>query len=351
MVLTKLLLLATASQGFIGILAVSITILVFSTIGLIPGYSWNILALLGVMLIYIKNNQDIELFIVYSLFFLSLLGLMGIFDSVINKKEGFSGNHYVNQMRLQSPNLTAKQCQDACQANRECKYSIMPSNTSEAFPPKQHKCWGSYGLKQYKIPSRGGGYDVWENKKYKEPIVVNRTFAWPSWNAGRGGFWSGTVVQTTSSSYDSRTIRYEQFAPMYAKKLNFSAVMKDQGWGNPTWGIYIRLEGMNGESVYQGVLKAPRSIRNIRKRKCSSYKCGHYWSWRTWWKGWWSTRYCTRCSYYTQSVSGPMIPVSIYVPNLPNKLVKAVRVWAQTRGQGHSLMGSKVSYSLTARPK
>lgn len=46
-----------------------------------------------------------------------------------------------------------------------------------------------------------------------------------------------------------------------------------------------------------------------------------------------------------------MIPVSIYVPNLPNKLVKAVRVWAQTRGQGHSLMGSKVSYSLTAYPK
>ena len=45
-----------------------------------------------------------------------------------------------------------------------------------------------------------------------------------------------------------------------------------------------------------------------------------------------------------------MIPVSTYIPNLPNKKVRAVRIWAQTRGSGHSLMGSKVSYSLTAHP-
>ena len=31
--------------------------------------------------------------------------------------------------------------------------------------------------------------------------------------------------------------------------MNFLAVMKDQGWGNPTWGIYIKLEGMNGENL------------------------------------------------------------------------------------------------------
>ena len=105
---------------------------------------------------------------------------------------------------------------------------------------------------------------------------------------------------------------------------------------------------MNGENIYQGVLKAPRSVRNIRKRRCSRYSCGTYWNW---WPPGWRTRTCTKCNYYTQSVAGPMIPVSIYVPNLPNKLVRSVRVWAQTRGQGHSLMGSKVSYSLTAYPK
>ena len=45
-----------------------------------------------------------------------------------------------------------------------------------------------------------------------------------------------------------------------------------------------------------------------------------------------------------------MIPVSTWIPNLPNKKVRAVRIWAQTRGAGHSLMGSKVSYSLWAQP-
>ena len=72
--LPKLLLVASASRGIVGILAVSITVLVFSTLGLIPGYAWNIVALLGVMFIYIKNYNDNELFIVYSLFFISLLG-------------------------------------------------------------------------------------------------------------------------------------------------------------------------------------------------------------------------------------------------------------------------------------
>ena len=193
---------------------------------------------------------------------MSILGLLGIFDATFNgDKEGF----YVNRMKLISTNLTAKQCQDACEADRECKFSIMPLHSSENFPPKNEKCWNSYGLTQTKFGTENSGYDVWLNKKYKEPIVVNRTFAWPSYNVGRGGYYSGTVVQTTGSSWDSRLIRYEQFSPMYPKRLNFSAVMKDQGWGNPTWGIYIKLEGMNGETVYQTVLKAPRSVRSVRK--------------------------------------------------------------------------------------
>ena len=45
-----------------------------------------------------------------------------------------------------------------------------------------------------------------------------------------------------------------------------------------------------------------------------------------------------------------MIPVSTYIPNLPNKKIRAVRIWAQTRGQGHMLQSSKVSYSLVAQP-
>lgn len=346
--LPKLLLIASASQGIVGILAVSITVLVFSTIGLIPGYAWNIVALLGVMLIYIKNYNDTELFIVYSLFFISILGLLGLFHSTIkNKKEGF----YVNNMRLISPNIKAKQCQDACEADRECKYSIMPLNTSEAFPAKENKCWLSYGLSQKKFGNSSSGYDVWRNKKYKEPIVIKRTFDWPNWNVGRGGFFSGTVVQTTPSKPDNITIRYERFAPMYPKNLNFSAVLKDQGWGNSTKGIYIRLEGMNGENIHQVELKAPRSVRNIRKRRCESYRCGSYFKFDFWNGGFWKPRYCPRCYYYSQSVAGPMISESKYVPNLPNKLVSAVRVWAQTRGQGHSLMGSKVAYSLTAYTK
>ena len=107
---------------------------------------------------------------------------------------------------------------------------------------------------------------------------------------------------------------------------------------------------MNGETVYQSVLKAPRSIRRVTRRSCGRYTCGWYWNWSFWNGGFWRRRYCTRCRYYTQSVAGPMIPVSTWIPNLPRKKVRAVRIWAQTRGQGHSLMGSKVSYSLTAHP-
>ena len=80
-----------------GILAVTITVLVFYSIGLIPNRFWNILALFGVMAIYIKNYNDIEGFLIYSFFFLSILGLLGIFDSTFNgDREGF----YVNRMKL-----------------------------------------------------------------------------------------------------------------------------------------------------------------------------------------------------------------------------------------------------------
>ncbi len=328
-----------------GILAVTITVLVFYSVGLLPNSFWNILAALGVMSIYVKNYNDVEGFMIYSFFFLSILGLLGIFDATFDfHKEGF----YVNNMKYISDSLTAKQCQDACEADSECKFAVMPLKTSEKFPAVNDKCWNSYGLTQYRMGNENSGYDVWLNKKYKDPLIIDRTYAWPSTNAGRGGYYSGTVVQTTPSRWDSRLIRYEQFAPMYAKRLSFSAVMKDQGWGNPTWGIYIKLEGMNGETVYQGVLKAPRSVRRITRRRCSRYWCG--WS-RGWgWFWFWRARYCTRCSYYTQSVAGPMIPVSLSVDGFPKTKIRAVRIWAQTRGQGHSLMGSKVNYKLTAYP-
>ena len=328
-----------------GILAVTITVLVFYSIGLLPNSFWNILAVLGVMSIYIKNYNDVEGFLIYSFFFLSILGLLGIFDATFDfNKEGF----YVNNMKYISGSLTAKQCQDACEGDSECKYAVMPLNSSERFPPVNDKCWNSYGLTQYRMGDKNSGYDVWYNKLYRDPLIIDRTFAWPSYNVGRGGYFSGTVVQTTPSRWDSRLIRYEQFAPMYAKRLSFSAVMKDQGWGNPTWGIYIRLEGMNGETIYQGVLKAPRSIRRISRRRCYRYWCG--WSRNWWWGWWWRSRYCTRCYYYTQSIAGPMIPVSLSVDGFPKKKVRAVRIWAQTRGAGHSLMGSKVNYKLTAYP-
>ena len=117
-----------------GILAVTITVLVFHSIGLLPNSFWNILATLGVMAIYVKNYNDIEGFLIYTFFFLSILGLLGIFDATINgNKEGF----YVNNMKLVSNNLTAKQCQDACGADRMCKYAVMPFNTSEDVPPKE----------------------------------------------------------------------------------------------------------------------------------------------------------------------------------------------------------------------
>ena len=43
-----------------GILAVTISVLVFHSIGLLPNRFWNILATLGVMVIYVKNNNDVE---------------------------------------------------------------------------------------------------------------------------------------------------------------------------------------------------------------------------------------------------------------------------------------------------
>ena len=80
-----------------GILAVTITVLVFHSIGLLPNSFWNILATLGVMTIYVKNYQDVEGFLIYTFFFLSILGLLGIFDATFNgNKEGF----YVNNMKF-----------------------------------------------------------------------------------------------------------------------------------------------------------------------------------------------------------------------------------------------------------
>ena len=55
-----------------GILAVTISVLVFHSIGLLPNRFWNILATLGVMVIYVKNNNDVEGFLIYSFFFLSI---------------------------------------------------------------------------------------------------------------------------------------------------------------------------------------------------------------------------------------------------------------------------------------
>ena len=52
-----------------GILAVTITVLVFHSIGLLPNRFWNILATFGVMAIYVKNYNDIEGFLIYSFFF------------------------------------------------------------------------------------------------------------------------------------------------------------------------------------------------------------------------------------------------------------------------------------------
>ena len=49
-----------------GILAVTITVLVFHSIGLLPNSFWNILATLGVMAIYVKNYQDVEGFLIYT---------------------------------------------------------------------------------------------------------------------------------------------------------------------------------------------------------------------------------------------------------------------------------------------
>ena len=44
-----------------GILAVTITVLVFYSIGLLPNSFWNILAALGVMSIYVKNYNDVDI--------------------------------------------------------------------------------------------------------------------------------------------------------------------------------------------------------------------------------------------------------------------------------------------------
>ena len=45
-----------------------------------------------------------------------------------------------------------------------------------------------------------------------------------------------------------------------------------------------------------------------------------------------------------------MIPTSLYVPGFPNKKVRAIRIWAQTRGAGHSLQAFNTKYTLVAQP-
>jgi len=301
-------------------------------------------------------------------------------------KEGF----YIRPLKHVSNSLTAKQCQDECERSAGCKYAQVPLSTSRSGISTN--CKNSYGFNQTISGNKNQGGDTWTNKLWKEPVTVSDSY-------------SGRI--STNGNRPSRvnigSIKYVNMVPT---SISLSVNMKDQGTGNETWGVYIEGHGPSGK-VFEQKLKAPRSSRTVYydtydwRRERSAGNCrpdarvrarrgnNRRMPWgRTkhqdyiLWIGRcnslfgggsvarcvsgreWPAGSGARCEInYTNSwskvrtgrraslVQGPLRTVSDSWQINTNNKITNIRVYAKTRGSGHSLTADSVSWSVKGWPK
>ena len=117
------------------------------------------------------------------------------------------------------------------------------------------------------------------------------------------------------------------------KEVYLNAKMRDQGWGNPTWGCWIK-GYKDGVEKWAYKVKAPRSVKSIFKRVC--------WGWWVW----------SSCVNVKKRVQGPPISNIYSNNNVQNKSpVDSIRIILQTEGQGHSIDLDSVEWRITGYPE
>lgn len=217
------------------LIATATTIGVFIGIGYTVSWFFNLFYIFAMMYIYstTENIEEALVKIIGSVLFLYLVKLW--FDST---KEGM----LVSGLVKISDNLTAKQCQDNCASFSDCRYSVVPLGTS--LSGAKHSCEIGRGLSQ-NIISTGRHNDVWFNKNYKAPVVLRRTY---------NDFLSSTGSRAKNIRWGYHYLRQ----PIRVKKIRISFNGRDQGWGNPTYGVYVK-GYRNGSQVFSKVVKIPRT--------------------------------------------------------------------------------------------
>ena len=298
------------NEKMAAILGLIVTVSLFIAIGSLPYKFIGYMLVIMIMYIYVTTKGIDNMWV-------NVLALIAVTVSLVfqfnRNKEGF----YVSPLKHMSSSITAKQCQDLCQSSSDCKYSQVPLGTSESG--NQTHCWNSYGQRAFIWGSKGQGGDTWQNTLYKDPIT-------------HSGQWSGRIA-TTGSRAQTVEIKTETLStPLKVKQINLTARLRDQGWGNPTWGIYIVGRDANGKTVFREVVKAPRSKRTVSYTQC-------YGSW--WWR---------RCYRRYRSVMGPRRMNSTSDNETSKTPVKSLRIYAYSRGQGHSLDVDYVKWSVVGYP-
>jgi len=297
------------------------------------------LLVLGVIMYFYLSSETIDDTLLKTIILMSTISLLGWWR--YEHKEGF----YVSPLKLVSESITAKNCQDICQSAIGCKYAQVPSGSS--LSGRQTKCEHSYGFNQKHWGSPGQGGDTWINRTWQPHVTLS--------GSSKQG-WYNKVVSTSGSRAQTISIS-KSTANMVPKQITINAKLRDQGWGNPTWGIYLEGWGPNGR-VFKEVLKAPRSSKTVSfpvyRTSCrTSWRRKWYRIWWRWWNPWtywWQPyRSCSRyLAYYgSKNVLGdPLNNTITKEVNPKNEKITSVNCYAHTRGSGHSLYASTVNWDV-----
>ena len=297
------------------------------------------LLVLGVIMYFYLSSETIDDTLLKTIILMSTISLLGWWR--YEHKEGF----YVSPLKLVSESITAKNCQDICQSAIGCKYAQVPSGSS--LSGRQTKCEHSYGFNQKHWGSPGQGGDTWINRTWQPHVTLS--------GSSKQG-WYNKVVSTSGSRAQTISIS-KSTANMVPKQITINAKLRDQGWGNPTWGIYLEGWGPNGR-VFKEVLKAPRSSKTVSfpvyRTSCrTSWRRKWYRIWWRWWNPWtywWQPyRSCSRyLAYYgSKNVLGdPLNNTITKEVNPKNEKITSVSCYAHTRGSGHSLYASTVNWDV-----
>ena len=349
------LLLANQSKNAAKVFAAASTLGVFYALGYTVYWFLNFIILAVIMYFY-TSSSNIEDALLKIIVLTTTIGLLGYWRYT-KPKEGF----YVSPLKNMGGALTAKNCQDLCEANVGCRYAQVPVGTSKTGG--SYKCEIGYGFNQ-STPSGNvnQGGDTWLKKGWKPPITVSG---------------SGSNIQTSGSRNQTVSIG-KKYTNMIPKEITISAALRDQGWGNPTWGIYlVGNEVGSGKVVFLEKLQAPRTSRKerypiykrvsyrttITKRKLAYDRPTYYykdWWHRLWRKksvayyGYWKaysvpvTKYKNVLqSYGTRTVQGSPSWRSITKQvNPSNKKISSVYCYVNTTGSGHSLKMNNVNWSV-----